>query len=615
MCSVIGYVGKRLSCPLVLEGLKRLEYRGYDSAGFACVNSSDRSLSVQKAVGSVKQLEAQIADAGIDGYVAVGHTRWATHGQATKENAHPHLDCTKRIAVVHNGIIENFQDLKDVLVLQGHLFVSDTDSEVLAHLFEQYVTGASDTHEAFIRMVGQLKGAYAFVIISLEYPDILFVARRGSPLCIGVGKEEMFVASDPLAFAQQVEYVAFVPERTCGVVSKDSFVLYDREGMAVQTPIEQLEAEWIAVEKGEHEHFMLKEMYEQKQAIARTVHFYQSMKKGQVEETLGVTQDFLRDVEKIYLIGCGTSWHAGRIAEFFFESVTGVPAAAVLASEFRHRTFFPHPKALYIAISQSGETADVLETIRMINSHGLSTVALTNVASSSLVRECQGFWLTQAGPEIAVASTKAFSTQLTSLYWLAHYVAQIKGRIDQKQLIQAERELLTAGELLEATLEEYKHEVIAQDAPIYSAFNRYIFLGRHISYPFALEAALKLKEISYIFAQAYPAGELKHGPLALVEKVVPVVVFSHSDPVIYHKLLANVQEVKARDGHVIAFALEGQYELIAAADRAFVVPQSAPLLAPLVMAGLMQFFCYAIANACGRSIDKPRNLAKSVTVE
>jgi len=614
MCSVIGYVGKRLSSLLVLEGLKRLEYRGYDSAGFACIQRRDSSLAVVKSVGQIHLLEQLVNSKGFDGHIGVGHTRWATHGQATESNAHPHIDCTQRIAVVHNGVIENFQELKISLQQEGHVFTSDTDTEVIAHLFEKSVVNAQDPQKAFSALVAQLHGAYAFVVVALDYPDTLFIARKGSPLCIGIGKDEMFVASDPLAFAQEVKTVAFVPENTCGTVIRGGYILYNQEGQQITVTPTLLDMQWIAAEKGEHEHFMLKEIYEQKQAIAKSVHFYQSLSL-RVEETLGISKDFLQGIERVYFVACGTSWHAGRIAEFFFEEITGIPATALLASEMRYRTFFPTKNALYIAISQSGETADVLEAIRLINKHELPTIALTNVASSSLVRECKGYWLTQAGPEIAVASTKAFSTQLTALYWLAHYSALAKGHINAQQMAKAEQELLKAADLLEVTLERYKLEMLTEDGPMYSAFTKYIFVGRHISYPFALEAALKLKEISYIFAQAYPAGELKHGPLALVEKTVPVVVFSHDDPVIYQKLLTNVQEIKARNGHVVAFALEGQFELMASADRSFVVPRVTPLLTPLVMAGLMQFFCYAIAYACGRAIDKPRNLAKSVTVE
>lgn len=614
MCSVVGYVGKKQSCEFILEGLRRLEYRGYDSAGFACLDSENNTLCSTKATGQLSNLVSKLQKKIVDGSVAIGHTRWATHGKAMQKNAHPQLDCQQQCAVVHNGIIENFQSLKTKLEATGHSFFSDTDTEVIAHLFEEYLMDQQDPAIAFWQMVTQLEGAYACVVLSVKYPDTLFVARRGSPLCIGIGENELFVASDPLAFSGHANSVVFLPEKSFALLKAESYSIYNHKNERIKVKPQSIDAEWIAAEKDGHEHFMLKEIYEQKQAIDKSVQFYNVM-SGSIEDHLGLTKKELQEIEHVTLIGCGTSWHAGRIAEFFFEEIVGIPATAALSSEFRHRKLFRKKKELYIAISQSGETADTLEAMRLINKQKQLTVALTNVASSSMVRECQGFLLTQAGPEVAVASTKAFSTQLTALYWLAHRMALEKKKITKKDLIKAEQELMVSAELLESLIERYKHEIIVQDAPLYSTFSKYIFLGRHISYPFALEAALKLKEISYIFSQAYPAGELKHGPLALVDESVPVFVMSHADPAVYQKLLANVQEVKARNGHVIAFACEGQTELISLADRAFIVPEVTPLLTPLVMTGLMQFFCYAVAKSCGKSIDKPRNLAKSVTVE
>ncbi len=614
MCGIVGYVGSRKSRECVLEGLSRLEYRGYDSAGFACLDTQTKRLSYAKATGQLVHLYDQLKKNPIDGMVSIGHTRWATHGKVTEYNAHPHFDCEKKIAVVHNGIVENHAQLRALLEKRGHPFSSTADTEVIAHLFEEAMEVYGATAQAMKNVVQKLDGAYTFVILCEQKNDTLFIARKRAPLCIGIGENELFVASDPLAFAGVVERVVFLPDETYALVTKNGFQLYDFNGQIMHVASEKIDMRWVDVEKGGHEHFMLKEIYEQKHAITRSVAFYQSIQTT-LSEYIGLSREQLKAMQSITLVGCGTSWHAGKIAEFFFETIAGIRATAYLASEFRYRTFFEKDTDVLLTISQSGETADTLEALRMVKKTNIPTVALTNVASSTMVREADGFLLTQAGTEIAVASTKAFSTQVAALYWFAHKIAFEKGLITAAALMQAECDLYMAAELLEDLMEKYKHEIMSKDVEQYASFSRFIFLGRHVSYPFACEAALKMSEISYKMSLAYPAGELKHGPLALIDSSIPVFVFSHADPLLYQKLLGNVQEVKARNGHIIAFACEDQKELIELADRVFIVPQTKPLLMPLVMTGLMQFFCYAVAKKCGLAIDKPRNLAKSVTVE
>lgn len=614
MCSVVGYIGNTYCKDLLVEGLSRLEYRGYDSAGFACLSADDNQLMYAKSPGRLIQLKELLEKNPIDGFIGIGHTRWSTHGTSTQENAHPHFDCQKRISIVHNGIIENHHALRKDLLLAKHIFISDTDTEVVAHLFESLRAQYETCKDALLALASRIEGAYAFIILDKMFPDQLILARNRSPLCIGIGDGQMYVASDPIAFAGKTDKVLFLPDASCAIIKKDSIELFDFMGKSVPLEVKTLDFNWLGTEKDGHEHHMLKEIYEQKRAIHATVTSLSSMGDA-IWDSIGLSKDQAHAIKSLSFIGCGTSWHAARIAQFFFEYIARVPTRVLLASEFRYMPFFPEQKSTYIAISQSGETADTLEALRLVKDMGMPTIALSNVASSTLVREADGFLLTQAGQELAVASTKAFSTQVAALYWLANRLALEKGLITQSAMETAEQDLLVVAQVLEDTIETYKLEIIETLAKRYAYKTRAIFLGRHISYPFAMEAALKLKEISYIFSQGYPAGELKHGPLALVDEHTPIFLFSHQDPLIYQKLVANAQEVKARSGHIIAFVFEGQDELCKLADQAFVFPRVAHLLEPLAMTGVMQFFAYQIANELGLPIDKPRNLAKSVTVE
>lgn len=615
MCTVVGYIGRSFCSAFIFEGLARLEYRGYDSAGFACIDPINQKLLYSKASGQLANLTECLKKNPIDGFSGIGHTRWSTHGELSVDNAHPHFDCSKTISVVHNGIIENYSDLKAQLEKSGHIFYSATDTEVVSHLFEPFLQSAVITPSDVCSVVQLLEGTYAFIVMLQAFPDQLIVVRKKSPLCIGLGNGEMFIASDVVAFAGKTDKVFFLPDESFAIVSKDAIYAYDFAGNALAVDTQAVSVAFERADKNGFEHFTLKEIYEQKHAIGRTVELLRKSDSF-LWDQLGLTVETVCAAQKVCFVACGTSSHAARIAQYFFELIAKLPATVYLASEFRYMPFFPDKNTLYIIISQSGETADALEALRLINVHGLSTIALTNVATSTIVREAGGFLLTSAGPEIAVASTKAFSTQLAALYWLVHRIALEKKLIERGDLFQAEENLLATANVLESTLERYKYEIECTSAPRYAQYDKALFLGRHISYPLAMEGALKLKELAYIFAESYPAGELKHGPLALVDNAMPVYVFSHQDPLIYQKLVSNAHEVKARGGRVIAFAYAGQHELCSLAETSFIIMHDVPaLLGPLAMIGLMQYFVYAIAKERGCPIDKPRNLAKSVTVE
>lgn len=614
MCSVVGYVGKNYSRSFIMQGLTRLEYRGYDSAGFTCLNPDDNQVLFAKAEGGVANLTKSIDLEPIDGYIGLGHTRWSTHGAISYENAHPQFDCLKKLAIVHNGIIENHHVLRAQLVKEGHTFLSETDTEVIAHLVETLFLTFKDPKQVFKELLGQLEGAFAFALIHNEFPDTIFVVRKRSPLCIGQGEQEMFVASDLLAFAHKTNKVLFLPDESFALIRNSDLEVYDRNGHLLNVLFKQVDVPSSSDLKQGYEHFMLKEIYDQKKVIQDTVHKYRALEES-VFSQMNLEAKSIQDLQSIVLVACGTSWHAGLVAKFFFESIAQVKTEVGLGSEIRYETFFPEKNRIVIGISQSGETADTLESLRFFNENNQHTIALVNVASSTMVRETKGYLPLYAGPEVAVASTKAFSAQVAALYWLAHKIALEKGLIQVQALRAAEDDLLIAAEILENTLEIYKNDILERLAPLYASYPHVLFLGRHISYPFAQEAALKLKEISYIFCDSYPSAELKHGPLALVDANTPVFLFSILDKHLYPKLVANAQEVKARKGHLLVFAFEGQKELIELADTVFIIPLVKPLLGPLAMTGLMQFFVYALAKVLGRPIDKPRNLAKSLTVE
>lgn len=638
MCGIVGYVGSGTCKQFIINGLSRLEYRGYDSAGIVCIDPKHNRFVFQKEAGGVSLVKKLNETARFDGPIGMGHTRWATHGVVDQQNAHPHFNCDNTVAVVHNGVIENYEALRNELLKKDHNFSSATDTEVIAHLVSDLYDEAGSIIEMCKALTKQLRGAFAIVLMLEKQPQNLVVLRHRSPLVIAKQESGICVASDLAAFSDKASEACFMPDNSFAVLSKNTIEMFDFSGESITPIFEAIDQKYADIDKDGFEHYMLKEIYEQKRAITRTIYFCRLIgsKGGQYTDSiadsfkhsnvndeyseqiwhqLGITRDQIRHLKHVTLIAAGTSWHAARIAQFFFEIVVKIPCQVSLASEFRYMPFFSKEDSAYIFISQSGETADTLEALRLINSFELPTIAITNVASSTMVREAGGFLPMQAGPEISVASTKAFSTQMATLYWLAHRIALERGTITWNDMHEAEEDLFIAAEILETVIENNKLKVINELAPKYAKFDRFIFLGRHINYPFALEAALKLKEISYIFSQCYPAGELKHGPIALIDEKTPVVLFSVIDEVLYWKILSNAQEVKARHGHLIIFAFEGQQELIDLADTVFIIPHVKPLLSPMAMTGLMQFFVYQITRALGRPIDRPRNLAKSVTVE
>lgn len=610
-CGIVGYVGNNRCKVQLLTSLGRLEYRGYDSAGIALIDQITQDIVILKKSGKLQVLKEFAQSSTCDGCIGIGHTRWATHGLATEVNAHPHI--SDKVVIVHNGVIENQHQLKKELLADGYLFVSQTDTEIMAHLFDAYIKRYGDITQALCMAMKRLEGACTCVVMHKDYKDRLFAVRHNSPLCIGVSQDGMYIASDFLAFADKTNNICFMPEKSLAVIALRNIELYNYDEQSLPLELKEIYVQPSAYEKLEHEHFMLKEIYEQKTVIERTIAYYQTLGDN-IWQYIGLTKDKVRDLSSLNLFGCGTSWHAARIGQFFFETIANIPTSVHLASEFRYMKSFFSDNSLFIGISQSGETSDTIDLVKYFKQLGNHVVALTNVENSTMIRESHGYLLTKAGPEIAVASTKAFSTQLAALYWLAHRIALEKGLIDQSRMLQAEHEICHAAQVLEQVIEQYKVEIIAQ-ASHYAKFQRVMYLGRHVTYPFALEGALKLKEISYIFAQGYPAGELKHGSIALIDDYTPVILFSHQDPVLYAKLVANAQEVKARKGNLLVVAFQGQDEIIQLADKAYIIPPVAPLLEPLAMTGFMQFFAYQVALVLGRDIDKPRNLAKAVTVE
>lgn len=615
MCSVVGYVGKNKSWEFVSQALVRLEYRGYDSAGYACLDTVTNRIACVKVLGHVQHLLAKYALAPINGQTGIGHTRWATHGKLSEENSHPHINETHTVALVHNGIIENYLTLRAQLVNDGHNFSSQTDTEVIVHCLERALEKTETLKDALVHLTSELEGSFAFIAILKEHPDKLLVVRKGSPLCIGACSGEYFVASDPIAFAGHTDQAFFLPEQTFGILSKDSIAIYDFSGKKITPTFSRIDVVWEGKGSG-NESFMFKEIFEQRRVVESIIAFYKSLDShNNLWSSTGLTPQIIQELQALTIFAAGSSWHAATIGQYFFELITRLPTRAQLASEARYTPHFVQEKGLQIALSQSGETADVLEALRALGTNNTPTLTITNNASSTMVRETDGFLLLKAGPEIAVGSTKSFTAQVTLLYLLAHYFALEKNVISREQLEQAYRELFRAAQVLELSMDRHKHTIMNKYAAQYAKYDKFLFIGRHISYAFAREAALKLKEISYQFAQCHPAGELKHGPFALIDETTPVVLFSHPDPLIYKKLLLSAQEIKARNGHLLVFGFEGQYELEEAADCFLSCPLVPPLLTPLAFAGLLHTFVYYVAKQLGRPIDQPRNLAKSVTVE
>jgi glucosamine--fructose-6-phosphate aminotransferase (isomerizing) len=608
MCGIVGYVGPDQALPILLEGLRRLEYRGYDSAGVAVM---DGSLTVVKRAGKLADLEAVLTESEpVRGGVGMGHTRWATHGPPTDLNAHPHTDCSGRVAVIHNGIIENFQALRDRLSKAGHTLVSDTDTECVAHLIEEAYKG--NLAEAVRRIQPDLSGAYALVVTITDEPDVIVGARVSSPLIVGLGRGENLLASDVPALLQKTRSYVPLEEGHIVEIRSDSVRLTDFEGNEVFPKPLSWTGDVTAAQKAGYADFMLKEIFEQPAAIRDTLRGRFDARGRLALDDLRMREDQILDVDKVFVVACGTAFHSGLVAKYAIEHWTRLPVEIDIASEFRYRDPVLNGNTLTLGVSQSGETIDTLEAVRHARQQHSHVIAITNTVGSSIARESDGVLYTHAGPEICVAATKTFATQMAALNLVALYLAQVRGTmypaevsgmLDQLRALprQVERALLLDG-LVQDLAERYGD---ARDI---------LFMGRHTGYPAALEGALKLKEISYIHAEGYPAGELKHGPIALVEPGVPVVAVA-TDCHVYPKVLSNIQEVKARGAEVIAVATEGDRQISSLADHVLFVPRTHELFSPVVVTVPLQLFAYHIAKLRGCDVDQPRNLAKSVTVE
>ncbi|WP_442589126.1 glutamine--fructose-6-phosphate transaminase (isomerizing) [Pedobacter sp. AW31-3R] len=612
MCGIVGYIGHREAWPIVLKGLKRLEYRGYDSAGIALINGGD--MNIYKKVGKVQELENFSAGKNLSGSVGIGHTRWATHGEPSDRNSHPHTSNDGRLSIIHNGIIENYAVLKEELLSRGHEFKSDTDTEVLIHLIEEiYKKENVDLFEAVRLALKGVSGAYAIVIMDEEQPDQLIAARKGSPMVIGVGKGEYFIASDATPIIEYTKNVIYLNDNEIALVKRDDLII-KRLDNVVQTPyIQELEIKLEMLEKGGFEHFMLKEIFEQSRSIRDCLRGRIYPNEGRVQ--LGGIKEYadkLKNIDRIIIVACGTSWHAGLVGEYLIEEYARIPVEVEYASEFRYRNPIITEKDVVIAISQSGETADTMAAIEMAKERGATIFGICNVVGASIPRLTHAGVYTHAGPEIGVASTKAFTAQVTVLTLMAFYMAQQKGTLTQAKLVELLTELDSIPEKIQQALAS--NELIQEIAAKFKDSRNCLFLGRGSGFPVALEGALKLKEISYIHAEGYPAAEMKHGPIALIDEEMPVVVIATKNSS-YEKVISNIQEVKARKGIVLAIVTEGDIEVKKMVDYCIEIPDASEAFLPLLATVPLQLLSYHIALMRGCNVDQPRNLAKSVTVE
>ncbi len=627
MCGIVGYVGPKKVVPVIIEGLRRLEYRGYDSAGIAVGSPSSSTLEVRRASGKLHNLEEVLREHPLDGTFGIGHTRWATHGRPTEENAHPHRDCTGRIVVVHNGIVENYLDLKRELTAQGHKFVTETDTEVIAHLIEQIQQDADAAglpvalDVAVRRAVKRLTGAFALGVLSAAEPDKIVVARFGPPVIIGVGVGECFVASDVPGVLHHTRNIYFLADGDMAILTLAGVELTDFDGNRIQRAITRIQWDPIQAEKGGYKHFMLKEIWEQPRAVRDTTLGRVSLDSGRVFlGEMKIADEELAVADRINIAACGTSWHAALAGKYMIERLARLPVDVDYASEYRYRNPIADPRALGLLITQSGETADTLAAQREMVALGSKTVAICNVVDAMVAREAHGAIYTHAGPEIGVASTKAFTAQLTALFLLALKLGQLRGHLDQAQSVALIEQLSRIPVKIEEVLRSRSAQC-EQLAKEFSNVQDFLYLGRGIHFPIALEGALKLKEISYIHAEGYPAGEMKHGPNALIDETLPVVVLAtrdESDPnsvLRYEKTLSNIQEVTARSGRVIAVATEGDTTIGGLVEHVIAIPPAIGLLLPLIEIVPLQLLAYYIAVRRGCDVDQPRNLAKSVTVE
>jgi glutamine---fructose-6-phosphate transaminase (isomerizing) len=657
MCGIVGYVGPQEVVPVILEGLRRLEYRGYDSAGIAVGrpaqgNSSPDKLEIRRAPGKLKNIEEVLRQHPLHGTYGIGHTRWATHGRPTEENAHPHRDCTGRIVVVHNGIVENYLELKRELTAQGHIFVTETDTEIIAHLIEQVLKESSPAteagalapapgvpsdrssslgwqtwvptiplEEAVRKAVKRLTGAFALGVLSSLEPDKIVAARSGPPVVIGIGEGEYFVASDVPGILHHTRNIVFLNDGEMAILTLAGVQITDFDGRSLPVKPQRILWDPIQAEKGGYKHFMLKEIWEQPRAIRDTTLGRISLDTGKVFlDEMGISPQELAQATSINIAACGTSWHAATAGKYMIERLARIPVEVDYASEYRYRDPIADPNALGLLITQSGETADTLAAQREMIALGSKTVAICNVVGAMITRDANGTIYTHAGPEIGVASTKAFTAQITALFLFALHLAQVRNTITPAQSLQLVEELSRIPAKIEEMLPHISHKC-ERLAQLYCNARDFLYLGRGIHFPIALEGALKLKEISYIHAEGYPAGEMKHGPNALIDETLPVVVLATQDPndsgsrLRYEKTLSNVQEVTARSGRVIAIAVEGQEDLAQLVEHVISIPKAPELLLPLLEIVPLQLLAYHIAVRRGCDVDQPRNLAKSVTVE
>jgi len=608
MCGIIGYIGNKNATPIIMEGLKKVEYRGYDSAGIAVVNGN--TLYIEKCKGRISDLDRLLMKRDISGTVGLGHTRWATHGKPSKVNAHPHTDSLKKIIVVHNGIIENFNDLKGDLEKEGFKFESETDTEVVAHLISKFYDG--NLKEAVKKALRKIKGSYALGVLSLEEPDKIVVARRDSPLVIGLGEDENFIASDVSAVLSHTKKVIYLEDNQIAVVNKDDVKIFDVVGKEVHEKIDIISYDIDEVQKGGFEHFMLKEIYEQPNVLLKIISRYVTSSGNIKFEGLNIKNEALKKIENLVIVACGTAYHAGLVGKYIIESFVRIPVWVDFGSEFRYRNPIIKEKTLVIAISQSGETADTLAAVREAKKNKVKVVSICNVLGSSLTRETDSVIYTQAGPEISVASTKAYTAQLMVLYLLGLYLADLKNTLSKNYIRKAlaclrhvplkQKEILQASRSIKAIAKKHLH------------FGAFLYLGRNINYPTALEGALKLKEISYIPAEGYAAGEMKHGPLALIDEYRAVVCVAN-DSFILDKMMSNIQEILARRGKTIVVATIGNKQIKDYVKEVIFIPKIEDIFSPLLTIIPLQLLAYYIAALKGHDIDKPRNLAKSVTVE
>ncbi len=608
MCGIVGYVGKRKAVPILLEGLKRLEYRGYDSAGIAVLERG--GLLFEKTAGKVAFLEKIIKGKKFESGIGIAHTRWATHGEPTDINAHPHLDCKSQIAVVHNGIIENYRSLREVLERKGHKFTSDTDTEVLAHLIEEYYE--KDLTEATRIALSQVEGTYGIAVICEDNPDLIVAARHGSPLVIGRGEKENFVASDVSAILRHTNQVVYLEDKEVASVTPERFSITTIDNVEVTPHVQEISWTLDQIEKGGFPHFMLKEIFEQPSTLKNAMRGRLNEKEGTARlNGLNLQYEELHQIDRLIFTACGTSWHAAMIGEYLIEDLSQIPVEVEYASEFRYRSPIVNDGTVVFAISQSGETTDTLAAVKEAKRKGATALGICNVVGSQIARETDGGVYIHAGPEIGVASTKAFTSQIAVLSLLALVLARMRA-----MSVERGKEMISALKKIPSQVDEIlkKDSYIKKIASQYFKKNNFLYLGRGINFPVALEGALKLKEISYIHAEGYPASEMKHGPIALIDENMPAVVIALKDNV-YNKVLSNIEEIKARKGKVIAIATEGDSQIEDKVDHVFFIPQTSQQLTPLLSIIPLQLLAYHMAIFRGCDVDQPRNLAKSVTVE